>query len=357
VASQTTQNNNRLEAYCPAQGCRRIRPYKVAGFLKNHLLSCHAPSYSNETTAHADAQIAFNNALKKKLGHVESSMSLLDLLQNGLGLEIGENDVNEAEENEGEVEEIEEVLSFGFVQPQIQLQSPARANPQRYVPSDKPEEEAVAVTLLLMDMETTGFLSQRHVPDVVDLFLLEPLNRGSKHHLFKNRCQFNPALVEKFGIDVAAVQSRPYHLEDKMHEIRTWIDNVAPTGAVIFIAHNGNRFDFKIFRHYFHQFVGHVPPNWYFVDSLPLCKEFFNTKIANMKHLCTTVLGLDPNDLHAADVDVKYLWKILKKGVKEDDDEAATKVLASRCMKEIFKVSFSAVEENACEIEEEDFEF
>ena len=74
--------------------------------------------------------------------------------------------------------------------------------------------------------------------------------------------------------------------------MNSWINNVSEgDGIVVFIAHNGIRFDHKILRHHYTESTGlELPPNWFFADSLPLSKEKLGLKSYSVANLARSYL-------------------------------------------------------------------
>ena len=106
------------------------KPYKIQGFLRNHLHSCHQDRYATKDHAGAKAEVEF-------------SKFLYNFRNQGLGGNETENvsvEDNDYAENDPEgMEDIAENLAFS-----------------RHVPVSNPATPAVSVTIILYDLETTG---------------------------------------------------------------------------------------------------------------------------------------------------------------------------------------------------------
>ena len=161
--------------------------------------------------------------------------------------------------------------------------------------------------------------------------------------------------MDLLQLDIQEVRSRP-HFTEKGNDIRSWIEDVScPDGLVVFIAHNGRRFDHRILKHHFEELGFPIPPNWLFADSIPLLKlrRPGLTKY-NLKSLCLGELGELPAGLHHAEADVAALWAVMKKAFGQADDDASTKSVANACLTQCYGEAFQTVEEDG--FEEQDFE-
>jgi len=137
-------------------------------------------------------------------------------------------------------------------------------------------------------------------------------------------------------LNLDEVRQRP-HFSDHAFDLFRWIESTTDDGMVILLAHNGNRFDHKILRHHFEERGLHIPPNWYFEDTLPLCKKLLpGLKSYAIVNLASGLLEKTPTGLHQASTDVTVLWTILKIMIKEEDDEKALTMIARQVLHDMF---------------------
>ena len=148
------------------------------------------------------------------------------------------------------------------------------------------------------------------------------------------------------------VKTRPpfsTHVPELVH----WIDVSDPEGLVLLLAHNGHKFDHRILKHHIQEFGLQVPPNWYFVDTLPMARENAQgLRSYSLLNLARTFLKEDPQGLHAADEDVRFLWRVMEKLVDKKGDEAVRRV-GQLALKQVFGREFLNEPEN--DLEEGDF--
>ena len=128
-------------------------------------------------------------------------------------------------------------------------------------------------------------------------------------------------------------------------------------GLVIFIAHNGHRFDHRILCHHFQELGVIIPHNFIFADSLQLMKRFQpGMKKYNLRYLCQAILQEDPSGLHQAKNDVDVLWQILRKTLNIDSNCEAAKHLANLCLKDEFGIPFQSIDELEIDLQPHDFD-
>ncbi|MED6195843.1 hypothetical protein PIB30_041721 [Stylosanthes scabra] len=196
----------------------------------------------------------------------------------------------------------------------LQLNNVQYCNLQEEIAKDK--DVYKKVTVMVFDIETTGL--SRENDRIIEIAcrdlsggenstfqtLVNPqryIPNSHIHHIYNkmvNRPEV-PRMDELIPILLHFIRSRQ-----------------KPGGYVLFVAHNARIFDVPFIRSEFHRHSTEIPPNWLFVDTLPLAKELFKargTKSASAtlsalsEHYGIKVDGPD----HRAMVDVDTLSQIL----------------------------------------------
>jgi len=207
-----------------------------------------------------------------------------------------------------------------------------------------------------MQKKKKRFIAKGKFPDILEVSMLDPLN-GSRINLFlgtQNR--IHPKVVDLLKLDVAEVQKRPHFLEEAA-DLVSWINTASShDGIVVFLAHNGARFDHRILKHHLEQTGMPIPPNWRFCDSLPLIKQLApGMKKYNLGYLHKAFFGCEPPNFHHARDDVDALWNVIKK-INGADDEEATKRVVNLCLSSCFGEAFKTIDEEL-DIPDFDYEF
>jgi len=148
--------------------------------------------------------------------------------------------------------------------------------------------------------------------------MFDPLNGNNINLFLGTQSWIHPKVVDLLKLDVAEVRKRSHFL-DEADELVSWVNTVSNhDGIVIFLAHNGARFDHRILQHHLIQAGVNIPPNWRFCDSIPLVKSMLpGMKKYNLGYLHNSVFGCLPRNFHHARDDVGALWKVIKEIKKE----------------------------------------
>ena len=198
------------------------------------------------------------------------------------------------------------------------------------------------------------FVAKGRFPDILEMALLDPLNGKTWHQKFGSQKFIHQRVVDLLRINVPEVRARPA-FSTRVLEIIDWIDPDEPDGLVLLFAHNGHRFDHKIFKHHLQEYGAHVPPNWYFVDTLPMAKELVPfLRSYSLLNLARGQLLEDPKGLHAADADVRILWRVMEKLVGKKGDDAVRQ-LGRLGLQQVFGREFLDEVQEEEELEEVDF--
>ena len=118
----------------------------------------------------------------------------------------------------------------------------------------------------------TRFIAKGHFPDILEAAFFDPLNGKKWHQRCGSKKFIHQKVVDLLHINREEVKTRPpfsTHVPELVH----WIDVSDPEGLVLLLAHNGHKFDHRILRHHIQEFGLQVPPNWYFVDTLPMARD------------------------------------------------------------------------------------
>ncbi|XP_061371957.1 exonuclease DPD1, chloroplastic/mitochondrial [Gastrolobium bilobum] len=174
------------------------------------------------------------------------------------------------------------------------------------------------VTVIVFDIETTGF--KRENERIVEIALRDL--HGGENSTFQtlvNPQRYVPN-SHIHGITTQMV-NRPDvpRMEDLipilLHYVRS---REKPGGYVLWVAHNARSFDVPFIIHELRRCSTEVPPNWLFVDTLPLARELMKsggTKLSSISLAALSELYKIKVDgsAHRAMVDVNTLSLILPK--------------------------------------------
>lgn len=196
------------------------------------------------------------------------------------------------------------------------------------------------------------FIAKNRYPDILEVCLLEPLNL----RLFHRHCGSTKAVPlkvqELLKLDMSQVKARP-HFKESAFDLFRWVESTTDDGMVIFMAHNGDKFDHKILRYHLQERGLTIPPNWYFADTLPLARSLLpGLRSYSIKNLALGLLGKEPVGLHQASEDVAVLWAILRKLVKEENEKKALSMIARHQLSTLFGIQHEEISED---LEESDF--
>ncbi|XP_050356218.1 three prime repair exonuclease 2-like [Nymphalis io] len=137
-------------------------------------------------------------------------------------------------------------------------------------------------TFMFFDLETTGLPAKDHVPKVIeltflcvlrsdieqaDIYNLPPVSKLT--YLFNPQTELSHEAAQLTGLSNEYLINQPV-FEDKIKCIKAFLDAPKP---VCLIAHNGNRFDFKIIKNEFANAKAVLPDGLYCVDSLKAFKK------------------------------------------------------------------------------------
>ncbi|XP_068661004.1 exonuclease DPD1, chloroplastic/mitochondrial-like [Aristolochia californica] len=194
------------------------------------------------------------------------------------------------------------------------------------------------VTVLVFDIETTGF-SRNH--DRIIEFALQDLfgGRNSTFQTLVNPERFVPN-TDIHGISTNMVNRHdvPRWKELAPILVRYVQSRQKPGGIVLWVAHNGRRFDVPFLIKECSRCSMDIPPDWFFVDTLPLARQLVKpdgSKLSSFslkslgEHFGIPLLG----EAHRAMSDVNMLSSVLQKMTFE------LKIPISGLVERSFKVS------------------
>lgn len=137
---------------------------------------------------------------------------------------------------------------------------------------------ASLVTVIVFDLETTGFL--RESERIIEFALQDLL--GGKNSTFQTlvnpqRYVPNPHI---HGITSSMVNKPDVpRMEELIPLLLQYVrSREKPDGYILWVAHNARTFDVPFLLKEFSRCSTEVPPNWLFVDTLPLAREMIKSK-------------------------------------------------------------------------------
>ncbi|XP_026494466.2 three-prime repair exonuclease 1-like [Vanessa tameamea] len=143
-------------------------------------------------------------------------------------------------------------------------------------------------TFIFLDLETTGLPTKDHVPKVTeltflcvyrrdieqaDIYNLPPVSKLT--YLFNPQTSLSPEAANITGLTNEFLINQPI-FSDKIKCIIAFLDAPKP---VCLVAHNGNRFDFKIIKNEFENAKAVLPRGLYCVDSIKAFKEILKDNV------------------------------------------------------------------------------
>ncbi|KAG9459505.1 hypothetical protein H6P81_004013 [Aristolochia fimbriata] len=174
------------------------------------------------------------------------------------------------------------------------------------------------VTVLVFDIETTGF---RRSHDRIIEFALQDLfgGRNSTFQTLVNPERFVPnTVIHGISTNMVNRHGVPRWKELAPILVRYVQSRQKPGGIVLWVAHNGRRFDVPFLVKEFSRCSMDIPSDWFFVDTLPLARQLVNpdgSKLSSFslkslrEHYGIQLLG----KAHRAMSDVNMLSLILQK--------------------------------------------
>lgn len=140
------------------------------------------------------------------------------------------------------------------------------------------KELASLVTLIVFDLETTGF--SRESERIIEI-ALQDLS-GGKNSTFQTLINPERSVPNAYvhGITTHMV-NRPDvpRMKDLIPILFQFVRSREKSGGlVVFIAHNARRFDVPFLLEEFNRNSFEVPANWLFTDTLPLARELMKSK-------------------------------------------------------------------------------
>ena len=124
--------------FCPVENCSLQKPYKVEGGLRNHLYHCHQDQFGTKVLAQVRANFEFSNYLRQ--------LKESEFVENGHSLEP-----NLIIDEEDEVDETD---------PE-NLEEDPRPLSSRHAPLERPWAQHIDATVVIYDLETTGFVPKK----------------------------------------------------------------------------------------------------------------------------------------------------------------------------------------------------
>ncbi|MED6112283.1 hypothetical protein PIB30_060260 [Stylosanthes scabra] len=172
------------------------------------------------------------------------------------------------------------------------------------------------VTVMVFDIETTGL--SREYERIIEIALRD-LSGGenSTFQTLVNPQRYVPnSHIHRINTQMVNRPEVP-RMDELIPILLQFIrSRQKPGGYVLFVAHNARCFDVPFIRSELRRHSTEIPPNWLFVDTLPLARELFKAK--GTKSSSTTLVSLRDHygikvdgSAHRAMVDVDTLTQIL----------------------------------------------
>jgi len=179
--------------------------------------------------------------------------------------------------------------------------------------------------LFIYDLETTGYITKKEFPQIVELAIYHvntgkcfqslckptiPNNYWSvrTHHITKNDTRNEPTFDIVVELFMDWIQEVVEITTDETKKKEKRIYNVH------MLAHNNDRFDEKVLRHEFERIGKKIPDNWIFYDSLKIIKNgwFPKEEKYNITFLFSKYCGKQLEEYHRAMNDVLALYEVIK---------------------------------------------
>ncbi|KAE9593709.1 putative DNA-directed DNA polymerase [Lupinus albus] len=172
------------------------------------------------------------------------------------------------------------------------------------------------VTIIVFDIETTGF--SREKDRIIEIALRDL--QGGENSTFQTLV--NPQR-DIFNSDIHSITTqmvdRPDvpRMEDLVPILMRYVQSrQKPEGHVLLVGHNARTFDVPFIIHEFHRCSTEIPPNWLFLDTLPLARDLM--KLEGTKPSSKSLAALQKlyginvdGKAHRAMVDVNTLSSVL----------------------------------------------
>ncbi|TVU14847.1 hypothetical protein EJB05_38343 [Eragrostis curvula] len=179
-------------------------------------------------------------------------------------------------------------------------------------------------TVLVFDIETTGFLHKDH--RIIE-FALRDLS-GGKNCTFETL--INPERdVPRFATAITRIDTdlvcRPEipRFKDVLPVLLAYVrSRQAPGKPVLWVAHNAKNFDVPFLVHEFRLCSADIPSDWFFIDSLSLARKLVNSEVKssgekrrliNLEALREHYGILSEGTAHRAMRDVTILCQVIQK--------------------------------------------
>lgn len=166
----------------------------------------------------------------------------------------------------------------------------------------------------IIDTETTGLIhSDVPLPKIVEVALKILDTTTTYSSLVHPGMDMPPAATAINGITDNMLKPAPPFEVVGPALLEAVADVVSPQDTFILLAHNMVAFDHRILEASFKSINLSFPPNWVFVDTLPLFRTLYpKLKKYSLKHLHTTLCPQQSFNQHRADGDVLALEQCLK---------------------------------------------
>ncbi|KAL6652006.1 hypothetical protein ACP70R_010931 [Stipagrostis hirtigluma subsp. patula] len=185
-------------------------------------------------------------------------------------------------------------------------------------------EHDQSATVLVFDIETTGYLHKDHR---ITEFALRDLS-GGKNCTFETlinperRIPACTAALNKISDDLVCRPDIPRVFSDLLPVLLAYVKSrQAPEKPVLWVAHNAKRFDVPFLVQEFDRCSAQVPADWLFVDSLPLARKLVKLlnnsdgkkRLANLEAMKEHYRIASDGPSHRAMPDVTALCHIFQK--------------------------------------------
>ncbi|KAK7397135.1 hypothetical protein VNO78_18302 [Psophocarpus tetragonolobus] len=177
------------------------------------------------------------------------------------------------------------------------------------------------VTIIVFDIETTGFSRENERIIEIALRDLQGGENSTFQTLVNPQCKVPNSHIHGITTQMVNKPDVP-RMEDLIPILLQYIrSREKPRGHVLLVAHNARCFDVPFIINELRRYSMEIPPNWYFLDTLPLARELRELMKSEGKELSSTSLtalrdlyGIKVDgSAHRAMVDVNTLSLILPK--------------------------------------------
>lgn len=152
----------------------------------------------------------------------------------------------------------------------LQLQQVQHSDLHGQIPENK--DLAKDVAFFVMDIETTGF--DRKAERIIEIAIRDL--RGGKNSTFQTLvnpgCTVTNWYVHKITTPMVMRPDVP-RMEKLIPILKRYIKSRQSGGHAVFITHNGRSFDIPFLIAEFRRCSYDIPPDWLFLDTLPLARE------------------------------------------------------------------------------------